>query len=290
MKRGYERCRRTVSSFRVCTAMLLVLGASVVNAGTASATALPVVGIGSVSVLEGNSDTPTAQFAVTLSQVSASNVTAHYATAPGTATATTDYTPVSGTVTILAGTTTATIDVPIIGDTNVEANETFHVSLSAPTGATLSVASSATGTILNDDPSTGVQVGVGNAAVVEGNSGSRQVFLPVTLSDTSGSDVSVHYATASGTATAGTDFTSTSGTLTIPAGTSTAYVPVDVAGDITQEPTETFSLNLSNPTGATIERAAGTGTILNDDLSPSLMLSWGTNATGALGSAAVTAG
>jgi len=267
----------------------MLLGALLVSAGPAAAAPLPVIGIGAVGVVEGNSGTGTARFAVTLSDVSATDATAHYATAPGTATSTTDYTDVSGTVTIVAGTTTASIDVPIVGDTATEGNETFVVNLSAPTGATIGTAS-ATGTILDDDPSTGPIVGIGNASVVEGNSATRQMSVPVTLSDPSGSDVSVDYATASGTATAGTDFTSASGTLTIPAGAVTGFVVVDVSGDITQEPNETFSVTLSNPVGATLGRVTGTGTITNDDLFPSQMLTTGTNATGALASPAVTAG
>ena len=202
---------------------------------------------------------------------------------------TTDYTSTSGTATVLAGTTTATIDVPIVGDTTAEGNETFAVNLSAPTGATIGTAS-ATGTILEDDPPTGLTVGIGNASVVEGNSATRQVSVPVTLSDPSGSDVSVDYATASGTATAGTDFTSASGTLTIPAGDITGFVAVDVPGDITLESGEAFSITLSNAVGATIGRTVGTGTIANDDLFPSEMLTWGTNATGAPASPAVTSG
>ncbi|MDQ1480111.1 MAG: hypothetical protein QOI44_972, partial [Actinomycetota bacterium] len=280
---------RTLKATRLFTAIALVLGAFVAGALPAMAAPLPVVSIGSLAAIEGNSGTGSARFSVTLSQIAGTNVTVHYATTAGTAIAPDDYTPVSGTATIVAGTTTATIDVPIVGDTIEEANETFVVQLSTPTGATIGTAS-ATGTILDDDPSTGLTVAIGNASAIEGNADARQISLAVTLSDVSASDVSVDYATTPITATAGSDFTATSGTLTIPAGSITGFVPVDINGDITQEATETFSVTLTNAVGATLGRAVGNATITNDDLFPSQMFTWGTNATGALGAPTVTPG
>jgi hypothetical protein len=270
-------------------ALVLTLGAFVLGALPASAAPLPVIRLGAIAVVEGNSGIGTARFAATLSQTSATNVTVHYATVAGTATATTDYASVSGTATIIAGATTAPIDVPIVGDASAEANETFSLKLTAPTGATIGT-SSAKATIIDDETTTGLTVGVGNAGVVEGNSSTRQTFVAVTLSDASGTDVLVDYATAPGTATAGTDFTATSGTLTIPAGTITGFVAIDITGDITQEPSETFSVSISNAVGATVGRSTGVETITNDDLFPSEMATWGTNATGALASPAVTPG
>src|SRR5438876_1037160 len=108
-------------------------------------------------------------------------------------------------------------------------------------------------------------VSVGSASVLEGNAGSRMVWVPVTLSAPSTSTVSVHYATASGTATAGSDFTGMSATLSFPAGVTSLPVPVTVNGDTTFEPSETFTVTLSAPVGATIARGAGVGTIINDD-------------------------
>ena len=73
-------------------------------------------------------------------------------------------------------------------------------------------------------------------------------------------DATFDWATANGTATAGTDYVAGSGTLTIPAGSTTGTVNVVVNGDVAYEPNETLSLTLTNPTGATIGDGAAQGT------------------------------
>src|SRR5205807_418670 len=74
-----------------------------------------------------------------------------------------------------------------------------------------------------------------------------------------------NFATANGTATAPTDYVATNGTLTFNPGDLTKTVPVTINGDVNFEPDETFTVTLSTPVNATISRAQGTGTILNDD-------------------------
>ena len=107
--------------------------------------------VGNVSVVEGNAGLSNAQFTVSLSAASNSAITVNYATADGTATlADNDYQAQSGSLTFAPGTTSLTINVPVIGDTRFEPNETFLVNLSAANGATLGLAS-ATATISNDD-------------------------------------------------------------------------------------------------------------------------------------------
>lgn len=115
----------------------------------------------------------------------------------------------------------------------------------------------------------------------EGNSGTTSFVFPLTLSAKSTHDVTVAYGTADGTATAGSDYTATSGTLTIPAGTDcttsnpgnpACQITVPVTGETFYEADETFTLTLSNPTGATITTGAATGTIVNDDQRPLLMI------------------
>lgn len=112
--------------------------------------ATPGLSIDSVAQLEGNSGTSSMIFTVTLAPASAQTVTVNYLTSGGTATPGADYTATSGTLTFAPGVTTQTITVPIVGDTVAEPDETFLVSLSGPTGATL-VAADGTGTIQNDD-------------------------------------------------------------------------------------------------------------------------------------------
>jgi glucose/arabinose dehydrogenase len=102
------------------------------------------------------------------------------------------------------------------------------------------------------------------------NPGTSVLFFPVTLTASPGQTVTVDYATADGTATAGSDYLATSGTLTFPPsnGQQTMLVPVNVIMDSQHEPDETFFVNLSNPSGATIADDQGVGTILNDDPLP----------------------
>jgi hypothetical protein len=150
------------------------------------------------------------------------------------------------------------------GDTAAEPNETYHVTLSDPVNATIPAAT-ATGTVLNDDPSSGLKVTIGDTASYEGNAGSQRIELTVNLSDPAASDVTVNYATAPGTATK-TDFVSKHGTLTIKAGATTGFLVFVMHGDAMVEPNESFTVTISNPSGgASIGRATGTATILNDD-------------------------
>jgi hypothetical protein len=92
---------------------------------------------------------------------------------------------------------------------------------------------------------------------------SSQATFTVALDSASTGAVSVNYATANGTAVAGTDYTQTSGTLTFPAGVTSETVSVPVTTVATGGPTKTFTLNLSGASGATISRGQATGSILN---------------------------
>ena len=89
---------------------------------------------------------------------------------------------------------------------------------------------------------------------------------------TASQTVTVDYATADGTARAGEDYTAASGTLTFAAGESAKTVAVSVLDDAHDEGEETFTLSLSNATGARLEDAEATGTIENADLMPAALL------------------
>jgi hypothetical protein len=107
---------------------------------------------------------------------------------------------------------------------------------------------------------------IDNVSVLEGDAGTTDAVFTVTLSSAMDRVVTVDYATVSGTATAGSDFVATSGTLTFPAGSTAAQtITVLVNGDTDVEPNETFFVDLSSPVNATIASGRGTGTILNDD-------------------------
>ena len=121
-------------------------------------------------------------------------------------------------------------------------------------------------TSTNFSTSTTPSLSIGDVSVTEGNSGTTTATFTVTLSPVNTSQaVTVNYATANGSATAGSDYTATSGTLTFPASTATLTVAVPVLGDTTSEPDETFTVTLSGASNAIIGDAQATGTITNDD-------------------------
>ena len=112
--------------------------------------AVPSVSIGDVSVTEGSAGTTTATMTLRLSGPTTIATTVARSTANATATAGSDYTAASGTVTFAAGATTAQITESVVGDTVVEANEMAQVALSAPSGLKIADSTGAV-TIVNDD-------------------------------------------------------------------------------------------------------------------------------------------
>src|SRR5205823_9517890 len=110
------------------------------------------------------------------------------------------------------------------------------------------------------------QTNTKDVARKEGNSGTTPFVFTVSLWVAYNVPVTISYATtANGTATAGSDYQATSGTLTIPAGQTTGTITVLVNGDRLPEPNETFVVNLSAPTNATIADGQGIGTIRDDE-------------------------
>ena len=344
----------------------------------------PTLSIGDASVNEGDSGTSaTLTFTVTLTPAATLPVTVDWATSDGTATAGTDYTAGSGTLTFNTGDETKTITVTVTGDDADEPNETLTVTLTNESGATLGDATG-TGTITDDDDaptvtlvltpdsivenggkstvtatldhpsseattvtvtftpvdpalasdytlsgsqltipagettSTGVvtitavnnevnaldkevtvsatatnsqgitapqavtltitdddapTLSIGDASVNEGDSGtSATLTFTVTLTPAATLPVTVDWATSDGTATAGTDYTAGSGTLTFNTGDETKTITVTVTGDDADEPNETLTVTLTNESGATLGDATGTGTITDDDDAPTVTL------------------
>ena len=234
-------------------------------------------------------------FTVTLSPAATSPVTVNYATSGGTATSGTDFAAASGSLTFAAGETSNTVTINVTRETVAEANETFSVALSSASGATIA-RTTATGTITDDDtaaPPPTPSLSINDVSVAEGNSGTTTATFTVTLSAAATGSVTVSYATAAGTtnpATSGTDFIAASGSLTFAAGETSKTIAVTVNGDTTVEPNETFVVNLSSPSGATLADPQGLGTITNDDSAPTgdttvafrIDTDWGTAFQGAL--------
>ena len=232
--------------------------------------AQPVISINDVSLSEGNAGTKTATFTVSLSNASSQTITVNFATSPGTATAGSDYLSASGTVTFTPGQTSRPVNVTINGDTGSEPNETFFVNLSTPTNATISN-SQGTGTITNDDAQP--MISINDVSLSEGNAGTTTATFTVSLSNASSQTITVNFATSPGTASAGSDYVSASGTVTFTPGQTSRPVDVTINGDTASEPNETFTVNLSTPVNSTIVDSQGTGTITNDDAQPAISIS-----------------
>ena len=225
--------------------------------------------VADVSVAESDSSTTNATVTVSLSSPDPSDVTFDATTiAGGTATpsptAHADYRTTSATgVTIPAGQTSTTFDVPVIGDLVHEGNETFQVQIS---NASVGIADD-TGTVTIVDNDGLPALSIGDAAVVESDSGTTNAVLSIgVFGGSSQTPITVHYRTHDGTATvAGGDYNAASGTATIPAYSSMTTVAVVVKGDTTPEGLETLTVSLDTPTGATVSDSVGTVTIDDDE-------------------------
>jgi uncharacterized repeat protein (TIGR01451 family) len=163
------------------------------------------------------------------------------------------------------GETDNTVAIPILGNVVHEADDTCRVILTNATAATICRGQGQL-TILDDDPVPGLEIS--DASVAEGNSGTTAAVFNVTLVGATRQTVTVTFATADGTATAGSDYIASSGLLTFPPGTTTTNLSVLVNGDLLVESDETFLVNLSQPINAVLFRGQATGTILNDDSAP----------------------
>ena len=240
------------------------VGAPSAATGTLANDDLPTLSINDVTLAEGASGTTLATFSVSLSAPAGpGGVSFDVATANGTATAGIDYVARSlAGQTIAAGASAYTVSVSVNGDALNETNETFSVTIGNVTGAVVGDGQGL-GTITNDDPVPGLSID--DATLVEGNSGSADAVFTVTLDSASGQTVTVSYATVDGTATAGADFTATTGTLTFAPGQITATVSVPILGDATSEGIETFSVALSGAVNANLLDPTGAGTITDDD-------------------------
>jgi len=106
---------------------------------------------------------------------------------------------------------------------------------------------------------------IADGSVLEGGKGASRLNLTVTLSQSSDAVVTVYYATSNGTALATSDYTATSGTLTFQPGETSRTISVSIKGDRQREANETFTVWLSDATGAYIADRVATVTILNDD-------------------------
>ena len=242
---GFQRVRGgriDIGAFEVQSVTLSVSDTRVLDEGSASAPAVP-------------------NFTVALDFASNQTVTVNYSTSDGSAKAGSDYVAKSGKLTFAPGETKKLVSVKVIGDSVPEPSETFFFDLKTPVNATLAD-NRGVASIRNDDgPSLIIEDAVG---VDEGNSDFTLQKFIVRLSAASTDSVKVNWTTANGTAGPG-DFVVASGTLIFAPGQTSKIITIQVKGDTTVEPNETYKVNLSTPAYAVIADAQALGTIRNDD-------------------------
>ena len=178
----------------------------------------------------------------------------------------------SGSLTIAAGATTATIPVAINDDSTNENAETVILTLTGGTGYTVGSPSVHTLTITDNDgtpPTTPSASFASASSSASESAGTRNVRVNLSSAAPSGG-LTLGYS-ISGTATAGSDYTTLSGTLSIAAGATSAMIPVVINDDSTDEPAETVILTLTDGTGYTVGiPTAHTLTITDNDPTPTV--------------------
>jgi hypothetical protein len=189
--------------------------------------------------------------------------TVDYATVEGTAHAGTDFEAAAGTLTFAPGETTKTVNLRIVNDDVYEMPENFSFVLNNPSaGGTLLLPGSSVVTINNDDPQPFIQINSLPISEPPPNGTATAVFR-VSLTNPSIQTVSVDYATANGTATAGSDYVAASGSLIFNPLETSKDVSVVINGDGNLEPNETFFLGLTNAVNASGTVGSMTGLIIN---------------------------
>lgn len=197
--------------------------------------------------------------------------TTNEVTGPDSATANSDYTtptfdgrPNTGQVLFADGETEKTFTIPIVDDTRFEGNETFAVGLQNPSTGSLGAPRTQLITIVDNDAAPTVSFSEPTLNISEAES---TATLTVQRSGDSSSSASVNFSTSNGTAVAGSDYTATSGTVTFAANQTTQTITIPILSDVVVEGNESFSVTLTNPTGAMLGSQSGaTVTIIDNDL------------------------
>ncbi|MCX7557226.1 beta-propeller fold lactonase family protein [Xanthomonadaceae bacterium JHOS43] len=236
----------------------------------------PAISIANAQVYEGQAGQTPVILNVSLNTTSDRVVGIQWETRDGTAqggascVAGMDFVHRSGTLNIPAGQMAGTIAVQVCGDEAVEPNEQFSVVLLSTTDdyGVLTTQSVALISVLDDDnvPT----LAVGNVRVAEPPSGTATARFLATLSRAHENAVSFTWATQNVSANAGTDYVGAGGTVTIPAGETSAYLDVAVLSDAVIEPDETFRLFFSNPQSLGLPQTYAYGTIVDPRHDPAL--------------------
>ncbi|HEX8180914.1 MAG TPA: Calx-beta domain-containing protein [Pyrinomonadaceae bacterium] len=227
----------------------------------------PSFAINSVTHPEGDTGTTEFVFMVTKTGSTALSSSVNFTTVEGTASVNdNDYQGTSGTLNFSSTDTQMQITVLVNGDPTAEPDESFTVHLSNAVGATITSADG-TGTITNDDGAQSTGTFQFSAANYTVNESRTSATITVTRTGTTTGAASLAYATSDGTATAGSDYTATAGTLNFASGEASKTFTVAISNDTEAEPNETVQLTLSNPSaGATLgTQSTATLTIIDND-------------------------
>jgi len=211
--------------------------------------------------------TPNLVYTFTRTEATTNALTVSYKVG-GTATLNTDYsqsgaasfTATTGSITFAAGSATATLTINPTADTAIENNETVILTLASDVGYVVGTTTAVTGTITNDDfPS----LSINDISVIEGKD--PNAVLLVSLSSPSSQNITVNYTTTALTATANSDYTTSTGTLTIAPNSTLATINIPILNDNTNESNEFFTVTLSNPVNATLNPNASFGEVMISD-------------------------
>jgi hypothetical protein len=213
---------------------------------------------------------PLVSIAVVRTGGSTGAVSVDYATSDGSATAGSDYTADAATLSFADGETSQSFSVAILDDAVYEGDESFGLSLSnVAGGASLGTVATASVTITEDDPPPpegSLQFSSSGFSVAES---ATSVTITVTRTGGSFGAVSVDYATSDGSATAGSDYTAGTGTLTFDEGVTSQSFSVAILDDELVEGDEAFNVTLSNVVGgASLGTPATANVTITDDDPP----------------------
>ncbi|MBW8369043.1 MAG: FG-GAP-like repeat-containing protein [Arenimonas sp.] len=235
--------------------------------GVVQVLTLPTMLAGVAQVREPDSGTRILRFRLEVNgEVLAGGASFDARTVDGTAQAGLDYEPLTLTgIRIPEGGNSATVDVTVLADDLVESTEFLSLQISNTVGLR-SVGSFGGAIEDSDGPPDPPTLRVGEASVLEGNSGSTVLRFPLSLSAAAANNVTFNAATRDISATEGVDYTGVSRQVVIPAGQVAGWFDVPVTPDVEDEFDEALVLDYTNVVGAYTLSDQAIGRILDDDV------------------------
>ncbi|WP_183710407.1 Calx-beta domain-containing protein, partial [Bradyrhizobium sp. ERR14] len=173
----------------------------------------------------------------------------------------------TGQIVFAPGESTKSFTIPIVNDQLIEGNETFAIGLQNPGSGSLGAPRTVLVTIVDDDSPASIAMADVVVSVAES---SPTATITLLRSGNVSQAATAGFTTSSGSALAGSDYTTTSGTVTFAAGQVSQTISVPIINDATPENDETFTITLSNPTGATLGAQATTTVKILDNDNPAL--------------------